>query len=135
MTHGTLELDGYQQLLLAFPPRPIKSEADLDAIQKVIDSLIDQGDFSCEKREYLSVLGSLVSEYEQKYHPISDISGIELLKFLIEERSLKQKDLLPIFKTESIISAVLHGKRKLTVDHIRKLSVLFKVSANAFLGV
>jgi hypothetical protein len=34
MPHRTLELDRYQQLLVAFPPRPIKSEADLDAIQK-----------------------------------------------------------------------------------------------------
>jgi HTH-type transcriptional regulator / antitoxin HigA len=133
MTHGTLELDRYQQLLVAFPPRPIKSEADLDAIQKVIDSLIDKSELSADEREYLSVLGSLVSEYEQKYHPIPDISGVDLLKVLIEEQGLKQKDLLPIFKTESIVSDVLHGKRKLTVGHIKGLAEFFKVPASVFL--
>jgi HTH-type transcriptional regulator / antitoxin HigA len=133
MTHGTLELDRYQQLLVAFPPRPVKSEADLDAIQKVINSLIDKSELSADEQEYLSVLGSLISEYEQKYHPIPDIFGIELLKVLIEEQSLKQKDLLPIFKTESIISDVLHGKRKLTIRHIKGLAVFFKVPASVFL--
>jgi HTH-type transcriptional regulator / antitoxin HigA len=111
MPHRTLELDRYQQLLVAFPPRPIKSEVDLDAIQKVTDSLIDKSELSADELEYLSVLGSLISEYEQKYHPVPEISGIELLKVLVEEQSLKQKDLLPIFKTESIISDMLHGRR------------------------
>jgi HTH-type transcriptional regulator / antitoxin HigA len=133
MTHGTLELDRYRQLLVAFPPRPIKSEADLDATQKVIDSLIDKGNFSSEERDYLSVLGSLVSEYEQKYHPIPDISGVELLKVLIREQRLRQKDLVSIFRNESIISDVLNGKRNLTIGHIKGLATFFKVPASVFL--
>ena len=33
------------------------------------------------------------------------------------ELGLQQKDLVPIFKTESIVSAILNGKRKFTVEH------------------
>lgn len=132
MTTGTIEFTQYQQLLLNFPPRPIKSEEGLEAAQDVIDSLIDQKSLTLEERDYLSLLGSLVSEYEQKHHPIPDIYGVELLKVLTEEHGLRQKDLLPVFKTESIISDVLKGKRKMTVGHIKGLSRFFKISPSVF---
>jgi len=46
---------------------------------------------------------------------------------------LKQKDLLDIFGTPSIVSEVLHGKRQLTTGHIRKLSKRFQVSPEVFI--
>ncbi|RUT08934.1 hypothetical protein DSM106972_009870 [Dulcicalothrix desertica PCC 7102] len=66
---------------------------------------------------------------------VPDIYGVELLKVLIQELDLKQKDLVPIFKTESIVSDVLNGKRKLTVEHIQKLAELFKVSPAVFFPI
>ncbi|MEG4007816.1 transcriptional regulator [Microcoleus sp. Pol11C1] len=72
---------------------------------------MDKGELTSDERDYLNVLGTLVYEYEQTLEPIPDIYGIELLKALIEEFSLRQKDLVPIFKTESIVSDILHEKR------------------------
>ncbi|MGH9499598.1 MAG: helix-turn-helix domain-containing protein [Terriglobales bacterium] len=46
---------------------------------------------------------------------------------------LKQKDLLDIFVTPSIVSEVLSGKRNLTTEHIRKLSRRFQVSLELFI--
>ena len=74
----------------------------------------------------------LIHEYEEKKVEIPDIYGIELLHTLIEEWGLKQKELVPIFKTESIASAVLNGHRQLTVEHIEKLSEFFHISPAAF---
>lgn len=54
---------------------------------------------------------------------------------LIEESSVRQKDLVPIFKTESIVSDVLKGKRKLTVEHIQKLGEFFNVSPAEFFPI
>ncbi len=59
----------------------------------------------------------LLYEYEEKYVSIPDLSGVDLLKALINKLGLQKKDLVPIFKTESIVSAVLNGKRKSTVEH------------------
>lgn len=84
------------------------------------------------EEDYLDLLGVLISEYEQGQDLVPDIYGVELLKVLIEELNLKQKDLVPIFKTESIFSDVLNDKRKLTVEHIRKLGEFFKVSPAVF---
>ncbi len=128
----TAESNKYIELLKKFPPHPIKSKVELIEVQKVIDALIDSGEITPEEQDYINVLGILVREYEEKHISVPDLSGVELLKALIEEFDIKQKDLIPVFKTESIVSAILNGKRKLTTEHIEKLSDLFRVSPSAF---
>ncbi|WP_242055399.1 MULTISPECIES: helix-turn-helix domain-containing protein [Nostocales] len=125
----------YQELLTYFPPRPIKSDEDFEKTQKIIDKLLDKGELGEEEEDYLNILGMLIHEYEEQQDLVPDIYGIELLKVLVEELNLKQKDLVPIFKTESIVSDVLKGKRKLTVEHIQKLGEFFKVSPAVFFPV
>lgn len=122
----------YIELLQSFPPRTIRSEMDFNATQAVIDRLIDSENLSPEELDYLNVLGTLVHAYESENVPIPNLNGVELLKALIAEFGLKQKDLVPIFKTESIASAILNGKRKLTVQHIEKLADFFHVSPSVF---
>ncbi|WP_377476725.1 MAG: transcriptional regulator [Microcoleus anatoxicus] len=122
----------YIELLKTFPPRPITTEEELTATQEAIDSLLDKGELTPDEHDYLHVLGTLVYEYEQTLEAIPDIYGIELLKALIEEFELRQKDLVPIFKTESIVSDILHEKRQLTTEHIQKLAEFFSVSPAVF---
>lgn len=122
----------YTELLTYFPPRPIKHEEDLEKTQAVVDSLLDKGELTESEEDYLNLLGILIYEYESKQDLVPDIYGVELLKVLIAELNLKQKDLVPIFKTESIVSDVLKGKRKLTVEHIEKLADFFNLSAAVF---
>ncbi len=133
MMIGLLEHPSYIDLVLAFQPRPIQTQEQLAATQKVIDTLIDQGQLTSDERDYLNILGTLVHEYEEKSCPMPDICGVELLKVLIQEHGLRQKDLVSVFKTESIISAVLAGERKLTLTHIQKLAVFFHVSPVVFM--
>lgn len=132
MTPGLDKPKTYIDLLQAFPPRPIKSESELLATQKVIDTLIDRAPLTPDEEDYLNVLGALVYEYEETLEPIPDIYGVELLKVLMAERGLRQKDLVPIFKTESIASAILNKQRQLTTRHIQELAEFFNVSPAAF---
>ncbi|MGB3694224.1 MAG: hypothetical protein WBG70_04840 [Spirulinaceae cyanobacterium] len=128
----TASSDNYLELLNQFPPRPIKSEAEFIAVQEVIDTLLDSDQITSDQQDYLNLLGLLIHEYEEKIIPIPDLYGVELLKALIDESQLKQKDLVPIFKTESIVSAILNGQRKFTVEHIEKLAKFFHISSSAF---
>ncbi|NEQ70388.1 MAG: transcriptional regulator [Symploca sp. SIO2D2] len=132
MMSGSRSSSAYLELLKTFPPRPISSEEELLATQKVIDLLIDRGTLTLDEQDYLNVLGSLVYEYEQKNETIPDIHGVELLKALLDEFGLQQQDLVPIFKSESVVSAVLNGQQQLTTSHIHKLAELFMISPAAF---
>jgi HTH-type transcriptional regulator / antitoxin HigA len=132
MIRGIADPKPYVELLQSFPPRPITDEAELVATQAVVDALLDRPELTADEQDYLNVLGILISEYEQTLEPLPDISGVELLEVLIAEHNLRQRDLVPIFKTESIVSDVLHRRRKLTVGHIQKLAEFFHISPAVF---
>ncbi|NEP60035.1 MAG: transcriptional regulator, partial [Symploca sp. SIO2G7] len=72
MMSGSHSSSAYIELLKTFPPRPISSEEELLATQKIIDLLIDRGTLTPDEQDYLNVLGSLVYEYEQKHEIIPD---------------------------------------------------------------
>ena len=75
---------------------------------------------------------TLIEAYEEEHHSIPDASPLEVLRALMEANDLRQKDLAPIFGSESIVSEVLHKKRGLNKGHIEKLSKRFRVSPASF---
>jgi HTH-type transcriptional regulator/antitoxin HigA len=123
----------YEQLLAGFPPRPITSDDQYWETVANIDELIDRGLLSSDEQDYLSVLGMLVERYEGEHEPDNELRGIALIRALMEEQGLRQRDLVqPIFKTDSIASSVLNGKRRLTVEHIDKLAFYFQLPHTLF---
>ncbi len=131
MTTGTLN---YQELLQTFVPRPITTEVEYDEAVVQINILIDKGDLTPDEQDFLTLLGTLITAYEDVHYPDEEfeLRGIDLVKGLMELHELKQKDLVPIFKTKSIVSAVLNGKRPLTVEHIDKLAKRFNLPHELF---
>jgi HTH-type transcriptional regulator/antitoxin HigA len=64
---------------------------------------------------------------------LPDVSPLQVLQYFMEQRGLRQADLLPVFGSRSIASAVLNGKREFSKAHIRKLAEFFHVSPAVFL--
>ncbi|MBS1867462.1 MAG: helix-turn-helix domain-containing protein [Acidobacteria bacterium] len=75
---------------------------------------------------------TLVEAYEEEHDAIPDASPAEVLRALIDANNLRQKDLAPIFGSESIVSEILRNKRALNKTHIGKLSKRFRVSPAVF---
>ncbi|GCL49772.1 hypothetical protein NIES3804_13280 [Microcystis aeruginosa NIES-3804] len=124
--------DKYLELLKQYPPRPIDNEEDLEMMQQVINRLLDKPQLTVEEREYLNVLGSLIYEYEENQEPIPDIYGLELLKFILEERNLQKQDLLSIFESKSTLDDILDGQQELTPIYIQKLANFLNISPDLF---
>ena len=112
----------YLQLVIEFPPRPIKNNEELMATQNRVHYILDQGILQPEDREYVRVLGIWIYEYEDNSEPIPKLEGVDLLKALIEEYNLSPQDFLEIFNSEKVILDVLQGKRKMTPSETIKLS-------------
>ena len=125
--------DKYLELLKQYPPRPIHNEEDLEMMQEVINRLLDKPQLTAEEREYLNVLGSLIYEYEENQEPIPDIYGLELLKFILEERNLQKQDLLSIFESKSTLDDIFDGLQELTPIYIQKLANFLNISPDLFL--
>ena len=126
------DTDKYLELLKQYPPRPIHNKEELENAEKVISSFLDKIQLTIEEREYLSVLGALIYEYEETYEPIPDMHGIELLKFLLNLETRQKQDLLPIFENQSILDDIFDGQQELTSVHIQKLADFFNISPALF---
>ena len=131
--------DNYKHLIDCYCPRIIKNEKDLDLANTVISGLLDNlhtRKLTVEEEDYMHLIGLLVHEYESIHYPIPDADPIDVIKSLLEENNLKQKDLVPcVFATESIASAVLSSKRELTLGQIKALSKRFNISPNVFIKI
>jgi HTH-type transcriptional regulator / antitoxin HigA len=113
-------------------PVPITSERQHQEYVSVLDKLTSKKNPTNEEEKYAQVLMTLIEAYEEEHHPIPDASPVEVLRALMEANDLRQKDLAPIFGSESILSEILHNKRALNKAHIEKLSERFQVSPAVF---
>jgi HTH-type transcriptional regulator/antitoxin HigA len=111
-------------------PHVIRSEEALEEYTKALYELTSQENRDEEQEEAIELLTLLIEQYEK--YPIPDAEPQEVLRFLIDQNGLSQKDLVSEFGAESTISLVLAGKRKLTRDHIARLSERFGVSPAVF---
>jgi HTH-type transcriptional regulator / antitoxin HigA len=124
--------DAYTRLLVQFPPRPLDSEAAYWETQAVIDKLLAQASLTAAEQDYLSLLGMLIEKYDEAQQVFPALRGVALLKTLIEELNLQPAVLLPIFRTDAVVAAVLSGRRKLTIEQIEGLSHFFQLPPAVF---
>lgn len=113
-------------------PTPIASERQHEEYLSVLDKLASKANPTSEEEKYAEVLITLIEAYEEEHHSIPDASPLEVLRALMDANDLRQKDLVPIFGSESIVSEVLHKKRGLNKAHIEKLSKRFQISPAVF---
>lgn len=113
-------------------PKPITSERQHGEYLSVLDKLASKDRPTIEEEKYAEILITLIEAYEEERHSIPEASPVEVLRALMDAHSLRQKDLVPIFGSEGIVSEVLHRKRDLNKGHIEKLSKRFHVSPAVF---
>jgi len=109
------------------------SEDAYDALVEALDELLSVvGDDEDHPLATLaSQLGDMIEAYDDLHRPLPKVDGVEVLRYLMQEHGLSQGD-LPEIGTQSVISEVLAGKRRLNVRHIRALSDRFGVPADVF---
>jgi len=113
-------------------PMPITSERQHADYLAVLDKLANKETLTREEDNYAQVLMMLIEAYEDEKHAIPDASPVEVLRTLMEANGLRQKDLAPMFGSESVVSEVLSGRRAINKTHIEKLSKRFNVSPAVF---
>ena len=116
-------------------PAPITSARQHEEYLVVLEKLGRKPNPSAEEEKYAMLLIALVDAYEQDHVSIPDASPVEVLRTLMEANGLRQKDLVSIFGSESIVSEILHKKRELNKGQIEKLSKRFNVSPAVFFSV
>jgi HTH-type transcriptional regulator/antitoxin HigA len=125
----------YGQLLAEILPRKIETEEQNERYLQIVETLMDKGSasFSPEEHVLFDLMVTLIEDFEEKTYPMPDILPHERIKYLLEEKRLRQKDLLPIFGSEGVISDTLNGKRQVTLKTAQKLAAFFNVPTELFI--
>jgi HTH-type transcriptional regulator/antitoxin HigA len=123
--------ESYLELVRAFPLASIKSDAHLNAAQKVMDRLLAQGKLDAGEEMYLDALSDLVGTYEDEHYPIEPASDADMLRHLMEAKGVTQAQLSKeTLISRSSISEVLARKKCFSRQMMRRLAKYFKVDVS-----
>jgi HTH-type transcriptional regulator/antitoxin HigA len=124
----------YGKLLARALPRVIKTEAENERTIAELERLDTRGHALTPEEENLAELMTLlVRQFEESKYPLGHAGPLEALRVLMESRDLRQRDLVSVFGSSSVVSDVLNGKRSISKAHARKLAEYFHVPASLFI--
>lgn len=123
----------YGRLCAKALPKVIADDEEFDRMVAQMEALSFKEDPTPEEDALVELLAKLIEDYDSTHYPLPDIPPRAMIEFLMDQRGLKQSDLLPVFGSRGIASEVLSGKREPSKAHIRKLAAFFNVSAELFL--
>jgi HTH-type transcriptional regulator / antitoxin HigA len=130
----TRTVDAMKNSKFLEPFLAIRTDWEYDAAVERLNALVDEiGDTPKDPRyRLIETLSVLIEAYDREYHSLPEASGIEVLRFLMEEHGLTQKD-LPEIGSQGVVSEVLAGRRRLNVRQIQALAARFGVDPGAFI--
>jgi len=124
----------YTGLVKLLPPRPIHDDGELENALEMIRDLAGF-DLNEDQEDYLEALSVFVEKYEDEHHAIDDshITGLDALKYILNERGMSGSDLGRLLGCRTLGPAILRGDRQLSKAHILKLAEEFHVDPGLFL--
>jgi HTH-type transcriptional regulator / antitoxin HigA len=123
----------YGRSLVRISPKVIHSEKENEIYTQALYELDQRSaKLTSAEKELAELLTLLIEDFESKHYELPRAKPLDVLRFLMEQHDLKQKDLVDVFGTRSIVSEVLSGKRKLNKEHIARLRERFHVSPDVF---
>ena len=123
----------YARLLARSLPRPIRTRAEHARLSGLLLELDEREDPSPEEKALAEVLTLLIEDYEEKFHPLPQVSPNESLKALMEERGLRHKDIWPVLGNKGSATEVLSGKRSISKAQSKRLAAFLRVPVELFL--
>ena len=112
----------------------IRSEEEYSRAMQFLDALADDGALKKDHahHEMFVLTSDIVQEYDRRTAPLDDVSGVEVLRFLMDQHDLRQSDFADEIGSQGVVSEILNGRRELNKSHILALSKRFAVSPSVF---
>ena len=125
---------GYVELLVAHQPVKPRNRRELAELTALLETLAaNETEQTPAMERFVETLAALILQYEDEIEPDPQRSPSGVLRYLMEERGVRQIDLVPILGSKSYVSQILSGHRPIGKDAAYKLAEFFQVSAYSFL--
>lgn len=112
--------------------KPIRKEADYEEALREIERLWGAKQGAAEG-DRLDVLATLVEAYERKHFPMDTPDPIEAIRFRLEQQGLDHRALVGVIGGRSRVYEVMHRKRALSLEMIRRLNARFGIPAEVLI--
>lgn len=98
-----------------------------------LEELVFSGAKDRNTKDEIALLTLLIEKWDATHLAATDLDPVQLLHSFMTEHGLKAKDMVEILDiSKGYVSDILHYKKGLSKDVIRKLAKYFKVSQEAF---
>ena len=126
-------LPAWEKFRTATDIAPIRDERHYQRMCDVLEALLEEAgnDAKHPAMGLIDIVGDLIEDYESQHHALPENTGVEALRFLMEQHHLKQRDLTEI-GSQGVVSEILAGKRELNIRQVRALAKRFGVSVATF---
>lgn len=92
------------------------------------------GEFSRDQEDYFDHLCTLIERYDAGHVKWPKISGLEMLKYLLENHGMNGADLSRLLgASRQLGPMILRGDREITAEHARALGKHFALSPGVFI--
>jgi HTH-type transcriptional regulator / antitoxin HigA len=126
----------YAHLLGKVQPKVIETEKENEQYLCEVEKLMALGeDLSPEQEQLLRLLVTLIEAFEDQHYQLKSATPLEILREMLEDRGLKQKDLVPVFGSQGLTSEVLNGKRSISKSQAKAIGAFLSVSPTLFFDV
>lgn len=129
----TLNKSEYGSLLADIQPRVITTEQENDRALSFVESLLAEENLSPEKEQILRLLVSLIEKFEDEHYQLAASTPHSILLHLMEERGLRQTDLVSVIGSCGVVSEVVNGKRTISKSQAKSLGEFFHVDPSLFI--
>lgn len=111
----------------------ITSKNQYNTYCNVLEELVFSGAKDRNTKDEIALLTLLIETWDASRLSATSLDPVELIQSFMKEHNLKAKDMVEILGiSKGYVSDILHYKKGLSKDVIRKLADYFKVSQEAF---
>jgi HTH-type transcriptional regulator / antitoxin HigA len=128
----------YRRLCDLCLPRPIHDKVGHENALEIAEAMAGfEHQFTRDQADYFELLTDLILAYEEEHEKASwekDLPLRERLQSLLESTGWSASDLGRFLGLDATMgNKIVRGERKLTTEHVRKLSAHFSLGAEYFL--
>jgi HTH-type transcriptional regulator/antitoxin HigA len=111
----------------------IKSKTQYKEYSNILETLVFSGAKDKGTKDEIDLLTLLIEKWDAAHNTFEDLDPVQLLRSLMNDLNMKATDLVTLLGiSKGYVSDILNYKKGLSKQVIRKLSIRFKVSQEAF---
>jgi len=115
--------------------KPIKNNKEYELMLDWVDQQLDDAPIpDSEEGAQLQIALLLIKSYEDEFYPIPLPNAIDAIRMKMQEKGIRNRDLVGVIGSKGYISAILNKRKPLTLELAKIFHKKLGVSARVLLS-